>query len=73
MSEPRYAVIVHHDPTGNPTVVVQCPYCPKTHTHGWPPGEADLPPESRHRSSHCVKRHPDDAGYFLVEPSEVPS
>ena len=35
-------------------VKVHCPYCPKRHTHGWPP-EHDEPGV---RLDHCGKRPP---------------
>lgn len=41
-------------------IEVQCPHCPKTHTHGWAgPGD-----EGGHRASHCGS----SGGYFISIP-----
>ena len=54
------------------TVLIECPYCGKLHTHGrgWPDAIGNL----GHRLSHCL--HNDNPGYRIVEVrplAELPS
>lgn len=51
-------------------VTVQCPYCDRTHTHGWAgPGD-----EGGHRSAHCadaLAREINGKGYNIAIPAHL--
>ena len=55
---------------GNDLLVITCPYCGKTHTHGAcgkgsPRGAGD-----GHREAHCVRpTETSERGYYIVEES----
>lgn len=45
-------------------IEVDCPYCPKTHTHGWF-GDGDT---GGHRVSHCGDEYKSNRGYYIQVP-----
>ena len=45
-------------------IEVQCPHCPKTHTHGWL-GSGD---DGGHRVSHCGQDDKPNPGYYIEIP-----
>jgi hypothetical protein len=48
------------------TIIVRCPYCSKLHSHGWPPGMADIGP----RVAHCHPRQDSPApSYWIPTPA----
>lgn len=48
------------------TIVIACPFCNYTHTHGWPGGPEKITPE--HRASHCPGN---TGGYYIVPEASV--
>ncbi len=43
------------------TIAIACPFCGRTHTHGWPGGPEKAIPE--HRAEHCAGNV---GGYYIV-------
>lgn len=49
------------------TVCIQCPYCGRRHTHGWPGGPDAL--RHQHRARHCIEI--DSQPYLIgVDPTD---
>lgn len=69
-----YAVATHADPNrdspGYYIVTVQCPYCPRSHFHGWGgPGDP-----GGHRAAHCTDdaaRKINGRGYVISIPADL--
>ena len=69
-----YAVATHADPNrdspGYYVVTVQCPYCPRSHFHGWGgPGDT-----GGHRAAHCTDdtaRTINGRGYVISIPADL--
>lgn len=69
-----YAVATHaepnHDSPGCYIVTVQCPYCPRSHFHGWSgPGDP-----GGHRAAHCTDdtaRTINGRGYTISIPANL--
>lgn len=57
---------VYYDRKGRRTVMIICPFCGKSHVHGWPAGQA-TPPGSR--VPHCTKYPKDLSGYYITLPT----